>query len=387
MTRVFGALSLAALLVAAWFSTVLARADHAFRQATQEGVSRASALLPRNTTYLSLFALQIEYAGGDPTGPLERQTKLTPFASAPRIRLGLDAEGRGDAQAAEKWLLDAAQVDRQFEPAWTLANFYFRQQKFPEFWKWIRNALAVSYGDRSPAFDLCWNASSDPGEIYSRAIPDSHDVTEAYLSYLLQRHLLAALPQAAMKLAEYKDVGAEADAKADDGPALDGAADELIEGNQFDAALKLWTASGHGGDRDLRNGFARAGHGFDWRFVQAPGVSHVELDSADAHRIVMNGQEPESTELMRRYVHLKPGVKQELNWEARLSAFPKATGLSWRIGEAAAPIASSEDFKADRFEFTPAREWMPLTLNYQRPSGETRVDGTVELRNVRLGNQ
>ena len=61
---------------------------------------------------------------------------------------------------AERWLLDAARVDRQYEPRWTLANFYFRQQKMDDFWKWMRAALEVSYGDRVAAFDLCVGRSA-----------------------------------------------------------------------------------------------------------------------------------------------------------------------------------------------------------------------------------
>ena len=186
-----GILSLMGLAAAAWFSILLARADREFRKGTPEGVARAVELTPRNTAYLSRRALQIEYDGGDARPMLERMAALNPTASAPRIRLGLDAEIRGDFETAQRWLLDAARVDRQFEPAWTLANFYFRQQRTQEFWAWMRTALEVSYGDRRPAFDLCWNVTSDGQEILSRAIPDRREVVSAYLSYLLQEHRLS----------------------------------------------------------------------------------------------------------------------------------------------------------------------------------------------------
>ena len=156
-----GVLSLLGLTAAAWFSILLARADREFRKGTPEGVARAVELTPRNTIYLTRRALQIEYAGGDAVPLLERVAALNPTASAPRIQLGLNAEIRGDFETAQRWLLDATRVDRQFEPAWTLANFYFRQQMTPQFWVWMRKALDVSYGDRRLAFELCWNATSD----------------------------------------------------------------------------------------------------------------------------------------------------------------------------------------------------------------------------------
>ena len=46
-------------------------------------------------------------------------------------------------------LHEAARVDRTFDPRWTLANYYFRRQNWDEFWKWMRAAAEMSYGDRS----------------------------------------------------------------------------------------------------------------------------------------------------------------------------------------------------------------------------------------------
>ena len=156
--RILGGLALLALCVAAWFAIRFARADSEFRSGTIDSVARAAILAPVDSVYLSTRALQIEYAGGDPDPVLQEIARINPAASAPRLRLGLDAEARGDLAAAERWLVDAAQVDRQYEPRWTLANFYFRQsngrrKSSDDFWKWIRSALEVSYGDRGAAFD------------------------------------------------------------------------------------------------------------------------------------------------------------------------------------------------------------------------------------------
>jgi len=193
--RAAGAAIICALILGAWLSLRFARADWFFREKTPDGVARAVALSPRDTEYLSLRALQIDYDGGDPAPLLLRAAELNPLAAAPRMRLGLDAEIHGDIRAAEKWLLDAARVSRQFEPRWTLSNFYFRQSRADDFWTWIRQALAVSYGDRTPAFDLCWRFSQNPKAILDRAIPDRHDVLAAYLIYLIdQHHLDAAAP-------------------------------------------------------------------------------------------------------------------------------------------------------------------------------------------------
>jgi hypothetical protein len=197
--------------VGAWFSIQLARADAESRKGTAAGVARAVELAPLDTAYLSLQALQVEYAGGDADALLERIARITPDAAAPRIRLGLDAEARGDTASAERWLLDAARVDHQFEPRWTLANFYFRQQKTDAFWTWIRAALEVSYGSRDAVFDLCWKASPDASVILARAIPDrpilnSHDVLAALVAYQVWKERGDAAP-AAIRLSRWRDAG------------------------------------------------------------------------------------------------------------------------------------------------------------------------------------
>src|ERR1700685_92889 len=96
VARLSGLLALISLAAAAWFSVRLARADAEFREGTPESVVRALELTPRNTPYLSLRALQVDYDGGDPRPLLETIARLNPDASAPRIRLGVDAEVRGD---------------------------------------------------------------------------------------------------------------------------------------------------------------------------------------------------------------------------------------------------------------------------------------------------
>jgi hypothetical protein len=361
---VFGLLGLA---VAAWFSTLLARADQAFRKGTPEAVARAVELTPDNADYLSLRALQIDYEGGDVRPMLNRMAALNPSSSKPRIQLGLDAEVRGDFETAQGWLLDAARVDRQFEPAWTLANFYYRQQRPEQFWAWMRTALEVSYGDRRPAFDLCWNVSSKGQEILERAIPARREVEAAYLSYLLQTNRLADAAPAAVKLAASRNPV--------DLPLLYAACDALLDAGSGAAALDVWTALG-GPLVDFDA--PRIGHGFDWQPVSAPGITHV------ANRIVLSGQQPESCELLRQFLHLRPGQPYVLRWEARTSGFPAQTGLEWRVADHSAVVASHEDWQPGEFKFISSGEWPALSLHYQRPTGEPRAEGYVDLRHVTL---
>ncbi len=123
-----------------------------------------------------------------------------PRASEPRIRLGLALEANGDADAAERWLLEAAEVDHQYGPAWTLVNFYFRQGRADDFWIWMRTALAVSYGDRTPAFDLCWRMTDDPAEILYKAFGTGAPALISYVYYLLEQGRTDAAGDAALLL-------------------------------------------------------------------------------------------------------------------------------------------------------------------------------------------
>jgi len=342
-------------------------------------VARALEILPNRTGYLLLRALQMDYDGADSTALLVRAARLNPLSSAPRIRLGLAAETRGDFQLAEKWLLDAARVDRQFEPRWTLANFYFRGERPPEFWKWMRAALEVSYGDRRLAFDLCWRVSQDADEVLARAIPAQHDVVAADLSYVLdQRH--DAVGPVALKLVALRN--------ASDVPLLEIACDVLLDSGRIEEARELWGQLGHKQAGLMTNGDFAAeprGHGFDWRPAHSPGTTDIPL--AGSHRILFSGRQPESCELLRQIVALEPGKWYTLGWEARTQGFASPTGIEWSAGAARGVVETAENWRAGSVEFKAAAPLMPITLGYQRPMGQARAEGSIEIRRISLSKK
>ena len=377
VARIAGVAALGALAIAVWFSIVLARADSLFRAATPEAVQRAVEIAPWNTEYLALRALQLDYEGSDSTSLTEKVARLNPFASAPRIRLGLAREVSGDFVDAEKWLLDAAGVDHQFEPRWTLANFYFRagrREQFwaEQFWAWMRPALEVSYGDRTPAFDLCWRVSPNAEEILNRAIPDRHEVIGAYLVYLSQTKRLEAIVPVARRLAGDHD--------ASDLPLLYGACDQLIEARD-PGAVEVWRLAGQATPSGISNGdFAAAplNHGFDWRVHETRGVTYV------GHRIAFNGQQPESCSLLDQRLVLINGRHYRLLWEAKTSGIRSPAGLEWRMGEQRAALSPSQDWTQGEMLLTARGSFEALELAYRRPMGESRAEGTVELRHIRM---
>jgi tetratricopeptide (TPR) repeat protein len=376
VSRVVTVAALSILMAAVFYSVRLAVADAAFRKQTPEGVARALELLPDRASYLLLRALQLDYDGVDSTALLERAARVSPLSSEPRIRLGLAAETRGDFGNAETWLLDAASVDRQFEPRWALANFYFRRERWDEFWKWMRAALEMSYGDRRLAFDLCWRVTQDSDEVLRRAIPQEHDVLAAYLSYVMEQHREAVGP-VALKLA--------AQGKAADVPLLESACDVLIDSGKIAEARELWKGLGHRQTTLITNGdFAvePGGHGFDWRLAHPPGVTDISLGGAQ--RILFSGRQPEACELLRQFVVLEAGKRYSLRWEARTRGLGRLTGVEWRAGMAHGVVESADDWRAGSVDFTAGAALMPIALSYQRPTGEVRAEGSMEIRNVSL---
>src|SRR5713101_3857997 len=85
-----------------------------------------------------------------------------PHASSAWITAGLAAERAGNFSDAERALLKAAEADRQYLPAWTLANFYFRRNRSESFWPWAARAAALNYDDLRPLLKLCDLIEPDP---------------------------------------------------------------------------------------------------------------------------------------------------------------------------------------------------------------------------------
>jgi hypothetical protein len=393
MNRILAGIAVLALITAAAFSVRLAWADLEFRRGTEESVARAVRILPNDVQYLLFRALQLEYAGGDSTPELERAAARSPLSSAPRLRLGLAAEARGDTRAAEKWLWEAARVDRQYEPRWTLANFYFRQNRRDDFWTWMRSALEVSYGDRRPAFDLCWRVGTNADEILKRGVPPHREVLAAMLAYALDLHRGDA-GAIAMQLAKFHE--------ASDGPLLDAACNALIDSSRIesswmelsdadraarlDQAAKLWNASGHSPAGGVWNGsFASppVERGFDWRLGQVPGIRHVHL-GGHGHRVELSGGQPEEFRLLSQFVLLDPGRRYRLEWAARTNGLPDLTGLAWSIGSQRIPVEASADWKKAEAVMGAQKHLSSLDLWYQRPNGQVRAEGWIELRSVSL---
>lgn len=98
-------------------------------------------------------------------GLLSRAHQVQPRETSVSIQLALQAEKEGDIGVAERLLLQAAALDHQFLPAWTLTNFYFRRGNLEGFWTWAARSAYLTPHDPRPIVRLAARLESDPAEI------------------------------------------------------------------------------------------------------------------------------------------------------------------------------------------------------------------------------
>lgn len=388
---------------AAYWSLRLGYADRLAHTDSPEHVKRATELAPCNARYRARLAAMLDQWGKDrgaSVAALEAAVVCNPRDSESWIELGLLAEMDGDFAKAERCLLEAARVDKQYDPPWALANFYFRRNDAEKFWPWAREAAAMSYGDAAPLFRLCWRTTQDPEVILERAIPDQPAALVRYLSFLLADNHLEAVEAAAQRVAGR--------AGREDLPVLLASCDRLLEGRQFAAALRIWTvlcrrklvpyqAPYPERGLALTNGDFRTpplSRGFDWRVHAVEGVSVSQRQSPPALRITFSGRQPESCEVLSQFVPLLPAREYRLRFGYRTSHIAPDTGVHWRIldpatgaelAERSSHLSSDEEIQQEVTFSTPAETRAArLVLMYQRTPGTTRIEGSIFLSHASL---
>lgn len=370
-------------------------AEHLFASGRPEAIRRAAELAPRNAQYRLGLAELAEREGEDPVPFLKQAADSSPADAAIRIHLGLREELAGRMAEAEAQLLQAARLSRKYLPRWTLANFYFRQGRPEPFWHWTRQALEVSYGDRTPLFELAWRLRPDPGFLLEKVIPMQRAVRSDFSWFLLDRGELEAASRLLADLAETEEVGER--------ERLLAATDRLIEAGAEQAAAEVWNRLCRRGllpyrplepraGFEITNGdFAvwTTGRGFDWKVAGADGV-FVTPARAAAWRVHLSGKQPERCEILRQMLVVGAGERYRIECRYRAEfrglAGDAPTGLRWRIrARDGGLLAESGWLRAggerEDFEFRPEREGAAvLALEFERLPGAVRPEGFLELR-------
>lgn len=147
----------------------------------------------------ALFALHPEV-----TMPLEAQHAAHPLDTEISIELGLDLERKGRLVEAEDTLLEAARYDRQLLPAWTLANFYFRQDRDDDFWRWAARSATLTYDDFRPVLRLATRLERDPERVIDR-LGNRAPLLRAYLDLLIGEGRLQEARRVGRMLEDHRD--------------------------------------------------------------------------------------------------------------------------------------------------------------------------------------
>ena len=374
-------------------------ADHLAHSTGADTIAQGARLSPGDADIRLKLASAQQAAGADDTQALEAAAALDPLNADALTRLGLDAEMHGNLPTAERRLLEAADVSRQFAPRWALANYYFRRGDAARFWPWVRESLAMGYGDLNPVFRLCWNMSQDAGAIFARAIPERRAVLNAYVSFLMQQGRRAASAAAAAKLAAL--------AVSEDRATLIDWCNWQLNAGAATSAMEVWnTLCGRhllpyaplDPDRAplTDGGFLTAplGAGFGWRLAPGPGVAVGRNPSPPYLWVAFSGDQPETCAPLFQFVPLTPGAAYSLRFEYQTSGLPPASGLRWSVyyGPKDIDVAggsawlSSANWKPEELRFTaPAAGLVRLALTCRRMAGATRIQGSFELRGLSMG--
>src|ERR1039458_4740510 len=194
------AIALAGLAVLRQRRILVGWADYSARQLTVAGTEKALALTPWQAAYYVQLAALI--SDDDPrraSEALQRAVALDPYDSVSWIELGLRVEADGHSAAAEPYFLRAAEVDKEYLPKWTLANYYFRRDEESKFWFWAKAAAQMLYGDPLPLFRLSGKVVED-GNLIDRLEIRRPDIQAAYLTYLLSQNRLDLIGPATHQL-------------------------------------------------------------------------------------------------------------------------------------------------------------------------------------------
>ncbi len=335
-----------------------------------------------------------------------------PFQAEAWIQLGLQTELKEhDPVRAERCYLEAARVNHMYLPQWTLANFYFRQQDKQKFFESAKRALELTPYDSRPILSEALAIASQPGEVLA-ILPNREKIRFEYLNFLLANDQSNQIASAALGAAAYpfnaraENPGIENSWR----DLLGSTEDRLIATGQTEAAQRVWNSLHRTGwvrifaptgSNPLTNGSFREpffGHGFDWAVQPVHGVNADQYEELAKLSFAFDGTQPESCRLLQQFVPLNGGDSYRFEWQAESADLRESFGLKWRIFavmpesqlRSIAPLTSPDLMSAGQsigsWKFTVPPTWHTalVTLEYERPLGQVRAEGSVSIREVSM---
>jgi hypothetical protein len=387
------------LLAGIAWSVRAAIADQLASRDTPAALRLAMRLDPANPAYPAQLAWDLQVA--DPPiaqSLLRRVVRLNPYDSSAWISLGLLEEEQGDIARAEADLLRAAAVDVTWMPSWSLANFYFRRQRWDAFWSWSEKAAQMVPDDATPLLRLAWYVSPSETEIQDRLRIRRPEVQRQFLWFLITQGDATAVSEWGNRAVTLHSVASGEDVLS--------ACEWLIQHKRPDLALPLWNglAVGHqipfpplelgSGDSVTNGGFARQplSRGFDWRLTNPIGVDAFLNADPPAFDFEFSGRESESMLLLSEVVPVLPEKSYTLYIQDASSAIPPRSGLELVAAETASGeilarttgFAGSDQQSQVCFATPQSVRFLTLMLDYQRQLGTVPLEGRIAIRKISL---
>jgi hypothetical protein len=283
--------------------------------------------------------------------------ELSPREAMYHSRLGLALEAQGDLEQAEKELVLGTQLSRKYEPRWDLLNFYFRRSNWERFWPVVAEALPISWGERSPLFELALQAEGGQGRL-QQVLPARRDVRFNYAVFLISKGDMTAAAPFISELA--------ATVQPEEKSTLLYWMDLLLQKRMVKEAMQTWHALGETGDA------------FPWKPWANVGVT-THLVENEGWQILLNGDQPEHCVLLETVKPVSTGRTYALTPSMEDKLSPRG-GLLWHIETLeAVPRVLDQSFRV------PADvEAVKIRLEYQRPPGSVRAEGEVRIHSIRL---
>ncbi len=152
---------------------------------------------------LAVVEPESDIRGAEGVPALLREHRLNPRDTSTSLSLGLELERSGDIARAHEILLEAARFDRQYLPAWTLANFYYRRDHPEHFWTWAARASRLT-NDPRPLLRLANRLSPQPRTIVAH-LGDRPELLRHYLDLLIAESRDTDVQEVATLLRNHRD--------------------------------------------------------------------------------------------------------------------------------------------------------------------------------------